>query len=333
MNAVRFALIGCGMIAEFHVGALARTPGARLVGVYGNVAEQRRAFAETHAIREYGSLESLLADPEIDAVCVLTPSGTHAELAEKAMRAGKHAVVEKPVALNGDECGRLLAASRATGKLCCPISQLRFSSAARAVKRAIDGGLIGRPVLATLDMKYYRSPAYYAQSDWRGTFAGDGGGALMNQGIHGVDLLRYFMGDPVWVRARTATLAHAIEAEDTAAAAVRFAGGALGVITAATSAAPGSPRRIEIAGDKGTVALEEDAIARWDVADGSAAPAAGKRTSAAHSDPAAIDCEGHARQYADIAGCLLGKNPLAYTLEDAAATVALIAEIYARGRD
>ncbi|NCB32220.1 MAG: Gfo/Idh/MocA family oxidoreductase, partial [Clostridia bacterium] len=193
-STVGFGIIGCGVIAHFHAQALADLPRARLVGAYGTNEEKTRAFTEKWRVRQYESLQAMLADKEIDAVCICTPSGLHTQQAVLAMRAGKHVVCEKPMSVNLTEADELIATARETGVKVCIISQYRLSPAVQEIKRALDAGALGKVVQASLSMKYFRTQAYYDSAAWRGTWAMDGGGALMNQGIHGVDVFRYLMG-------------------------------------------------------------------------------------------------------------------------------------------
>lgn len=206
MNKVRFALIGCGMIARIHGAAIARIPEACLTGVFDpNMASAER-FAQEHNVTVYPTMEALLASPEVDAVCICTPSGLHASQAVAAMEAGKHMVCEKPMSLTLADADRMIETAERTGVKTCVISQYRFSDATREVRRAIQEGAFGRIVSGSLQMKYYRSFEYYASGAWRGTWEMDGGGCLMNQGIHGIDVFRYLMGPLKSLSAITKTL-------------------------------------------------------------------------------------------------------------------------------
>ncbi len=320
---VRTAIVGCGMISDFHAAALRE--GAELVGVYDANPTRRAAFAKKYEISAFDS-EAALWNSDAELVSVCTPSGTHAELAISALRAGKHVAVEKPLALNERDCLQVIEEAKRAGKLCAPISQLRFSESVRQVRAAVERGLLGRLTLCGLSMKYFRSPEYFAGSSWRGTFAMDGGGALMNQGIHGIDLLRFLAGEAVEVQGKVATLLHEIEVEDTAVAAITFANGALGVVEGATSVCPGYPRRIELCGTDGSILMEEDAVVRADVPGfdfTSEESAAG-----GFKDPAAISAAGHMRQFSNILAAIRGEKELFYTAEDAMKTVRLICAIY-----
>ena len=260
---LRFGIVGCGTIGPTHAGALRQIADADLVAVadtdIARAEEMARRFDVTSV---YSSDRDLFADPEIDAVCLCTPSGMHADGAIAALEAGKHVVVEKPMDISLEACDRMIAAADRSGKKLTVISQHRFDAASRTVKEAIEAGLLGRIVLADASVKWYRTQAYYDSGDWRGTWAFDGGGALMNQGVHTVDLLQWLVGGVASLFAYTSIgAAHErIEVEDIAAATLRFENGAIGTITATTAAFDGFPVRIDIFGTEGTAILEGDRL-------------------------------------------------------------------------
>ena len=298
---MHFAVAGCGVISRFHLDAIRSIEDAALCGVYDPVEASARAAAQAYGTRAYPDYDALLADPQVDAVCICTPSHLHAPLALQAVAAGKHVLIEKPVALTLEDCDAVAAAARAAGVQVGVVSQLRYGPAVARVKRALESGALGRITRCDLYMKYFRPQSYYDSGTWRGTQAMDGGGALMNQGIHGVDLLLYLAGPVKRVYARAKTLARKIEVEDTLSAVVDFASGAIGVIQATTSVYPGYPRRLEINGERGSIALEENSIAKWDIYSGShedivVQPAAFSSA----STPTAISLDGHTRQLADM---------------------------------
>lgn len=325
-----FGIIGCGMISGFHARALAAIDGARLVGVYDpNSASMARA-AEAYGVGTFDSMEAMLACPEIDAVCVLTPNGLHAPIALQALAAKKHVVVEKPMAITLEDADRLVAASEAARLQLCVISQLRFSPAVQAVKRALEAGAFGKIVSASLSMKYYRDASYYTGSGWRGTWAMDGGGALMNQGIHGVDLLQYLAGPVRRVHAVCKTQTRPIETEDSAAAILEFASGAVGTLEASTTCAPGYPRRLEICGDRGGVTLEEEDILRWDLP--IPKPDLTAHSGAASSDPSAIDARGHERQLRNMVAAIQSGEQLLVDAREGRKPVRIILSVYESAR-
>lgn len=261
---VRFGIIGCGVIAKNHAAAIAACPDAELVAVADIVPERASAFAETHHVpAAFAHNADLLARPDIDVVSVCVPSGLHATVAIEAMRAGKHVLCEKPLDIRKDRMAAMVATARETGRQLGAVYQRRFTPMVQAAKTVIDQGQLGRPVLGDALLKYHRSTEYYRSGDWRATWELDGGGALMNQGVHGVDVLQWLMGDVVQVSARTATLVHDIAVEDTAVATVEFANGALGVIAGATSLYPELPTRISVHGDRGSLVFSDRAVEHW----------------------------------------------------------------------
>jgi predicted dehydrogenase len=339
-----FGIIGCGMIAEYHARAIGEIPGARLVAVYDSSAARdkgsRIAALATGPCAVEHELEALLAHPEIDVVCVCTPSGAHAEPAVAAARAGKHVVVEKPLEITLPRCDAIIAACDANAVGLCAIFPSRFSPANLRLKQAIDTGRFGRLTLGDTYVKWWRSQEYYDSGGWRGTWQLDGGGALMNQAIHNIDLLTWLMGDVVEVSAFTDTLSHErIEVEDTAVATLRFASGALGVIEAATSAYPGLLKRTEIHGDRGSARVEQDDITLWEFQEKvpsdqevlAALAARGGGNSGA-SDPRGISHAGHRQQLADFLEALDTGRPPAVDGREGRKSVEIIRAIYRSAR-
>jgi UDP-N-acetyl-2-amino-2-deoxyglucuronate dehydrogenase len=323
------------MVARYHAQAIAATPGARLVAT--SRSDPSKAAA---AVAEFGvpcetSYERLLARPDVDAVAICTPSGGHAAQTIAAARAGKHVLVEKPMALTTEDADAMIAACRDAGVRLGVALQRRTEPAYQAVRSAITEGVLGSPVMGLALIPYHRTQAYYDSADWRGTWAGDGGGALMNQGIHIADLLLWFMGDVDEVQARVATVSHDIEVEDDLAATLRFKSGALGSVLATTAAAPGFPHRVEVYGTRGGVQLEAEAIVRWE---GEAAPKVddalrpGTASAGAGSSPTGITATGHARVMADfVAAIREGRAPL-ISGEEGRRSLALVLAVYQAAR-
>jgi len=311
-----FGIVGAGIIAAVHADAIALLPDARLVAVTDVAAGAARDFAAARGCAAEPRLDDLLARRDVDVVCVCVPSGLHAEVGVRAAKAGKHLVVEKPVDVTLEAADRLLAAARQAGVTLTVMSQHRFDPGVTELKRLIDDGALGRLVLGEASTKWYRTQAYYDAAPWRGTWAMDGG-ALLNQGIHYVDLLRWCMGPAVEVTAVCVTQAHDIEVEDTALAIVRFASGAVGTIGATTAAYPGFPQRLEITGTSGTVIIEDGQIVRRAFGDhvqpshvqpSHVQPEPARPGAAA--DPAALDVLGHAAQLGDLLAAIgEGREP------------------------
>ncbi|MCY4089511.1 MAG: Gfo/Idh/MocA family oxidoreductase [Caldilineaceae bacterium] len=265
-----FAILGAGMVAEYHLQAIdaCAEEGARLVGVGHYNAARFEEISQRFGV-EARPYDEILADPAVDAVCICTPSGQHAQQAIAAAENGKHVLVEKPMALSLADADAMIAACRQNGVQLGVCLQRRAEPLFRRVHDAIHGGDLGEITLGVVTMPYFRDEPYYAQAEWRGTWALDGGGVLMNQGIHIVDLLLWFLGDPVEVHAFADTRHRSVEIEDTAGAVLRFENGALATITATVAAEPGFPHRLEVYGTNGGIQIEGEEVLRWELADAS----------------------------------------------------------------
>ncbi|HUG10419.1 MAG TPA: Gfo/Idh/MocA family oxidoreductase [Opitutaceae bacterium] len=332
-QAIGFGIVGSGMISGFHAQAIQRTPGARLVGFAARSPEKAAALAAKHdAPFSTVSVAELVNHPDVQVVCICTPSGVHYESTIAAIDAGRHVVVEKPVEVTTELVDRIIEAAEKKGVLLASIFQGRFGAGASTVKAALDAGRLGRMVIASVSVKWHRSDAYY--NGWKGVLALDGGGAVMNQAIHGVDLLQWFVGMPVEVVAFKANRVHTrIESEDTACALLRFADGAMGTVEATTAAWPGWSRRIELCGERGSIALEDDRITRWDFRDARPEDEAIRKGSAdalgsGAADPGAISLEGHLRQFANVVAALRTGEPLAIDGREGRKAVSFVEAIY-----
>ena len=265
---VGFGILGAGTVADYHREAVESNAdlGTRLVAV-GHHDPAR--FDEIGARFGVPCLtpEDLLDRSDVDVVCVCTPSGRHAGEVVAAAEAGKHVLVEKPMALSLEEANAAIGACDRARVELGVVFQRRAEPLFERVHEAIRAGDLGDLTLGTATIPYYRSQSYYGSADWRGTWSLDGGGVLMNQGIHLVDLLVWYMGDPVEVRAHAGTLGREIEVEDTLTATLRFSSGALATITATTTAQPGFPHTIEVYGTGGGIQIEGENVRRWALAD------------------------------------------------------------------
>lgn len=259
---IRFGIVGCGAIGPTHAGALQQMSDVELVAVADLIPDRAQATADKFSVPKiYHDQKQLLADPAIDVVCLCTPSGLHGDGAIAAMQAGKHVIVEKPMEINVAACDRMIAVQKTTGRMMTVISQHRFDAASLLVKDLIQSGKLGKIILATADVKWWRTQKYYDEGEWRGTWALDGGGAVMNQGIHTLDLLQWFAGDVESIFAHTRTAAHErIEVEDAAVATLTFKNGAIGTYVASTAVYDGLPVRIDIFGTEGSAILEGDCV-------------------------------------------------------------------------
>ena len=263
--------MGTGMIGEHHARAIAANAekGAHLVAM-GHYNQARFAEIE-HRFGVPCMLEQeLLLNPAVDVVCICTPSGQHSEQAIRAAEAGKHVLVEKPMAISMANADAMIAACQKNQVTLGVAFPNRTKPLFQEIHRSIRSGQLGDLTLGLANIPFHRPQSYYNQAKWRGTWALDGGGVLMNQGIHLIDLLAWYMGDPVEVRAFAHTLHQQIEVEDTLSASLRFKNGALAAINATTTASPGFPPRIEIYGTRGGVQVEGDLPVRW-MLDGQAA--------------------------------------------------------------
>ena len=334
------AIVGTGNIAAAHVDAVERLPNARLVGVTSRTISRARALAEEHGAHVYDDLDDLLADDAVDIVAICTPSGAHRDPAVAAARAGKHVVVEKPLEVTLDRANEIVAAADEAGVSLGAIFMSRFADANAAVKRAIDAGELGRLVQGDAYVKWYRSQEYYDSAEWRGTWRLDGGGALMNQAIHQVDLLLWLMGpvDEVFAYAATATHER-LEVEDTLVAVLRYRSGALGHIAAATSLWPGSPKALQVHGEKGSVSIRDDALEAYDVRDvpdeerDDMLEHFGSARSGGANDPMAISFENHRRQYEDFLNALGEGRPPRIDGREGLRSVRLVEAIYRSARE
>lgn len=325
----RFGIIGAGMIARYHAEAIANTPGALLAAICREDAAKAAEAAERFGVPCETSVAALLARPDVDAVCICTPSGQHAAQAMAAAQAGKHVLVEKPLALSLADADAMIAACTQANVRLGVALQRRTDPQFRSVRAAVESGELGEIVLGSISVPYLRTESYYQSAAWRGTWALDGGGALMNQGVHLVDLLLWLVGHPVVaIEARAATLAHSIEVEDCVTATLRFANGAMASIAATTAAAPGFPHRVEIYGTRGGVQIEGEAIVRWSTTAGEKIGAATPQAAGAGASPTGINTIGHTRIMADFVEAIeQGRDPLV-TGADARRALAVVLGVY-----
>ena len=314
-----FGIIGCGMIANFHAKAIADLKNAKLVACFDTFPNSADRLAKETGCRAYHNLDEMLANPDVTIVTIGTPSGAHLEPALAAAKAGKHIIVEKPLEITLDRCDQIIQACEANNVVLSAIFPSRFHRTSQAIKQAIEANRFGKLTMGDSYVKWFREQKYYDSGAWRGTWELDGGGALMNQAIHSVDLLTWFMGPITHVTALCDTLAHErIAVEDVAAAVVRFANGAIGVIEASTAAYPGYLKRIHVHGSAGSAIMEEEDLVAWDFATPASEDAAIKqemtgstKTGGGASDPTAIGYHGHMLQFQDVLNAIdNGTRPL-----------------------
>jgi predicted dehydrogenase len=328
------ALIGAGNISGTHAKAAAAVPDVVVAAVFGSNPEKTAQLASTSGAQAYDSLDACLSHRPLDAVIIGSPSGVHAEQGIAAAEHGLHVLVEKPIDVTLDRADALTAAVDRAGVRLGVLFQDRAQPPFQQLKHALESGRLGRPLLASARVPWYRPPEYYARSKWRGTWALDGGGALMNQGIHTVDLVHWLIGPVRRVSARTATLRHDIEVEDTMMAVLECASGALVTYEATTAAYPGYPRRIELTTTAATIVVEHSDVIAVDGMKGaedllSRAPAS---TNAAESSPVVDDVRGHRRLIEDFVDAVrTGRDP-ACSGREARHSLALAMAMYESAR-
>ncbi len=331
-----FGISGTGMIANFHAEAVRSMDGGKLAACCSRSEDRAKNFAEKYGCRGYTDFKAFLDDPEMDIVTVCTPSGAHLDQALKIAEAGKHAVIEKPLEITIKRCCRIIDAFERKNLQLAGVFQSRFFDAARVLKSALEKEKFGRLVLGDAYIKWFRSQKYYDEGGWKGTKALDGGGALMNQSIHAIDLLQWYMGAVDSVQAYKGLLGHkGIEVEDTAVAALLFNNGAMGVIEGSTAVYPGFLKRIEISGTKGSAVMEEDHFNTWSFKNQTNEDervimdfGMGNKTGGGASDPSAIDFTGHRRQFENFVKALDGKEKLLVDGKEAMKSVEIILAIY-----
>src|ERR1700682_4122632 len=323
-------LIGGGNITETHARAARAIPGVEISAIHGTSAEKIARLCREHGGTPYQDFDAFLKHRPMDLVVIGSPSGLHATQGIAAARHGLHVLTEKPIEISTARADTLIEAANQSKVHLGVIFQDRMKPHIRQLKNWVDQGLVGKLLFVDAKVKWYRPPEYYANSRWRGTLALDGGGALINQGVHTIDLLLWLLGDVVRVQARTATQLHKIEAEDTAVAILEFASGALGIFHATTAAYPGSPRRVEISGSQGTVILEHDRIIAANLRN---APAAATESAAldehqSASSAAVGDFRGHQAVLENFIHAIQHNSKPACDGHEAHRSIALVEAIY-----
>lgn len=334
MDKIGFGIIGCGTISGTHRKAIEAVELAELVACCDIVEEKAKAWAEEAGLGDnyYRRIEDMLARDDIQAVCICTPSGLHAEHAIMAAEAGKHILCEKPLDVTLRKIDDMIAAAERHGVKLAGVFQRRTYESTRRVREAVRVGKLGKLVLGDCYQKYYRSHEYYASGEWRATWELDGGGALMNQGVHGIDLILYLMGPVKRVSAYCRRLVRNIPVEDTAVAIVEYENGAVGVLEGTTSVTPGMGCEVEISGDNGTVGLSGDTITTWKIK-GEEAEESEAQAEGTASDPAALAATGHVAHVRDLCEAIINDREPAIPGREARRAVELIKAIYKSSRE
>src|SRR5829696_9956685 len=337
---IRFAIIGAGVIGDVHAQAIRSLPDVAALSLIVSTREaSARRLAEARGAGGYSTdLDAVLADPDIDAVSICTPSGLHADQAVAALTAGKHVMIEKPIDVSLSAADRILTAERASGRKVAVVSQHRFDGSTEKVIAAIQAGDLGRLTSGIASTAWWRGQSYYDAGRWRGTWAMDGGGAIMNQTIHTIDLLVAMMGVPTEVFAYAARLAHErVEVEDTAVAVVRFAGGALGMVHGTTAAYPGLDASVRVFGTKGSAVISDDRLVYFHHNPGRAPelttplpPTETNQVTGVHEPAADAHRLGaaHVAQFADFVDAIRSQRPARVGTREARAVLAVVLGLY-----
>ena len=349
----RIALVGAGVIGQHHARVIDQLADRLdLVAVVDPIEELAQRLVNRYGGKPFASLTEALAGTEIDLVVLCTPTGRHGAGAIEALQAGKDVIIEKPAEITVERTDEIIAAQQASGRLVTVISQHRFDPSTELAVAAIARGELGRLTSGIASIDWWRGQSYYDSGDWRGTWELDGGGALMNQGVHTVDLLVATMGRPVEVFAYTGTLAHErIEVEDVAVGVVRFESGALGVLHATTAAYPGMSARLQVHGDKGSLIIDSDLLTfihRTPVSAGleeraygassktlnqvGEFPEAAAPVQTAGADPGALGIAAHRRQYENFLAALDGTEQVRVDLEVNRQAIGIITGVYESAR-
>ncbi len=308
---LRFGIIGCGVIGPTHAEAITSLSDAQLVAVADLVPGKAQKLADKYAVKPYIDIQEMLNNEHLDVVTVCTPSGDHGRHACQVMRSGRHVVVEKPMEVSRAAIEEMLCVQQEAGVKLAVISQHRFDAATRQIHDLVEEQAFGRLVLGNALVPWWRSQAYYDSGAWRGTWQLDGGGVLMNQSIHSIDLLQWLMGPVKSIYAYTDTLAHRMETEDVGVAVLRFANGALGTIAATTGAYPGVTTRVEIFGNQGSAVIENDQLSYLHLARDEKEQASDyganlkmseqkDKEGSAAQNPAALSANSHTLQFAEM---------------------------------
>jgi predicted dehydrogenase len=340
---MNIGIIGTGMIARFHAQAIREMNGGTLHSIYGRNPDTTGALATEFDCAGHSDLAAFLADPDLDAVTIATASGAHLEPAIAALDAGRHVICEKPLEVTPERIDRMQEAAERNGRVLAGILNRRFTDAFETMQSAVAAGRLGRIVSASCYVKWFRDQTYYDSAPWRGTWALDGGGVLMNQAIHTIDQLLVLAGPVAAVQATTDCLAHEdIEVEDTAAAVLEFTSGARGVIEASTASwsSTGHPARLQLCGSEGSVFLADDCLEAWDFREPADEDEHIRATlmqpaslGFGAADPKAIKADGHRRNFEHVVSAIReGREPSTHPLETRKA-VELICAIYQSAKE
>lgn len=337
---IRFGIVGAGEVGPFHAEAISSLPNAQLVGVCDKVEERAKALAEKfNAKMWYTDYHKLLDREDVDVVNLCTPTFLNEEITLVAANAGKHVIVEKPMASNLRQADNMIAACRKAKVKLGAIFQTRFNEDVQLIKKTIDEGKLGKLFMGSAHAKFFRTKEYYEVGAWKKTWNGQGGGALINQGIHAIDLLQWFMGPVDSLYGFVDTVAHKMEVEDVAVASLKFKNDAIGVIEGSTAVYPGFPRRVEICGEKGSIIIKVEDIELWAIT-GSKIKVKGsldkdyinKRAEDASLNPIHFSIKGHRLQIKDFIEAIREDREPFVNGEEGRKTLEIVRAIYKSAR-
>ncbi len=332
-NKLRIGIVGCGVIADIQAQAIRKSRNTELVSAFSRSKKNAHSFGEKYKIPRSTDWEQFISDPDMDAVSICTPNGNHLDYGEKAARAGKHVIVEKPIEVTLKRAKRLIDVCKGEGVQLAVIFQSRFMPQIQNLKQQLDNNVIGKLFMGDAYIKWFRSQEYYDSGVWRGTLKLDGGGALINQSIHTIDLLQWFMGDVESIYGQTGTFTHDnLEGEDNAVATLRFKNGAIGVIEGSTSVQPSRSRRIELHGENGSATVDDDSV-KIQLAEGETDKennaGAAKKTGAGSSSPlAGFSIDPHKDQFDAIAEAVEKNENPPMAGEESIKSLAIVLAIY-----
>lgn len=326
MSVIRWGIVGCGNIARFHAKAIQELDGAKLIGCLSRSVESAKKFAQEFNICWYPTLSELLDNVDIISVC--TPGGSRKDIVLEALRRGVHVITEKPIEVSLAAIDEMIETAEEHRVFLGCIFQSRFGKAEQELKKLVDAGEFGRIVLGEVEVKWFRSQEYYNSADWRGTWKYDGGGALMNQSIHSIDLLQWYLGSVKRIFGWAKTLVHSIEVEDSAVAVLEFQNGALGVIKGYTSIAPGFPRRLGIYGSKGSAEIVGETLVLYKSQAPKGEVLVAEEEGNTSSDPMAFSYLNHKRQLADFLQAVQEGRPPLVDGREARKAVEIVLGIY-----
>jgi len=330
---LKIGIVGIGTIAGIHAQAMNESEKLELFSVYSRSEESARNLGNKHNVSWYTDWDAFISDPGLDAVSICTPSGNHLDYGELAARAGKHVIVEKPIEVTLERANRLIRVCTEKGVALAVIYQSRFVPEIQALKKELDESIIGNLVMGDARIKWFRGQDYYDSGAWRGTVALDGGGVLINQAIHTIDLLQWFMGDVEDICGYTDTMTHErLEVEDNAVAVIRFKSGAIGVIQGSTSIQPAQARRIEMHGENGTIIVDGDDVKVIKAGADKAEPEKKGTASGASSPLAGFSPDPHKFQFEAIADAVREGREPPVSGKDSLKSLAIVLAIYESSR-